>query len=95
MSIPEPKYTVGEAVIFRYPENPKLNHVSRVVSFDGFNKGDVFSNGQKFNRDTVVYMLSTMPNKPVPELYLHPIPKEQQNGIDAYEFIKDLTGVSA
>jgi len=96
MSRPEPKFSVNQPVMFRYPDRPSLNHnYAKVESVRRFNKGDIFDDGRRINQDICVYTISTMSKKPIPEFYLQPIPKEKPNGIDAIQWIRDRCGVKA
>jgi len=99
MSRPEPKFSVGEAVMIRVKDQPSLNHnYAKVVDIMNLKNGEDFSlKGEIFlaRRDVILYLLEAGSDRLCCEEELRQIPKEKPNGIDALEWIKDLRGVEA
>jgi hypothetical protein len=92
-----PKFSVGEAVMVRSIEAPALNSDFSIITDifeDPFNVGvsAYFVHNRKFIRDQDD---QDAQDCGVCESALRPIPPEKQNGIDASEWIKDRTGVTA
>tara|TARA_R110002096_G_scaffold327284_3_gene521266 strand:+ start:1175 stop:1447 length:273 start_codon:yes stop_codon:yes gene_type:complete len=87
MSRPEPKFAVGEAVMIRSIQRPYMN-----VNYTKVSK--VFWFESNFNpiEGWAYFTEESCPKSGWMEQALRSIPKEEQNGIDAYEFIKRYTG---
>lgn len=93
MSRPEPKFSVGEAVMIRCRLNKEFNTNHSVVIERMYRKRRNPISGvlcQEWD-----YKLSTTKYRWVDESAIRPIPKDKPNGIDALEWIKDLRGVEA
>ena len=89
-----PKFKLGEAVMIRSKIAPDLNTDFAIITVVEFKTCYSINNGltstgwkYKTNKDTNSYYWN--------ELCLKPIPPEESNGIDAIEYIKNLTGVTA
>jgi hypothetical protein len=96
MSRPEPKFSVGEAVMIRHKQRPHLNcNFAKIEAVYFISKGQLYIldgvRDTECDCDLWVYFTSAHESG-IPEYALQPIPKEEQNGIDAYEFIKRSTG---
>ena len=96
MSRPEPKYSEGELVLIRIKDEPSLNfNYAKVVDVMNLKVGEEFRmKGEIFSarKDVILYLLEADSDRLCREEELRPIPKKQQSGIDAYEFIKRYTG---
>jgi len=99
MSRPEPKFSVGEAVMIRCKRQPSLNFdFARVVDVFNLNAGEVFHVGvfrYSVAMDAILYLVDAGGENIYLEDQLRPIPREKPNGIDALEWIKDRCGVEA
>ena len=97
---PEPKFSVGEAVMIRHEARPNLNCNFTVIIKEPIfmPKGSLYiCDGVRdtvMDRDRWFYFVNSNENG-LPEYALRPIPKEKPNGIDALEWIRDLCGVEA
>jgi len=90
---PDPKFSVGEAVIVRSKFNPGYNSDFSIVTEVRLST----PYHQHLNGCFWAYKVHNIIINKKPgytdsfgELSLHPIPKEENNGIDAQQYIKDL-----
>ena len=92
---PEPKFSVGEAVMIRSKYKPEFNANHAVImSVNFYNRCKCMNTGiitsgwiYKTNKDPNQYGWGVES--------LRPIPREKLNGICALEWIKDLRAVEA
>lgn len=97
-SMSDPKFSVGEAVMLRSRDFPQEN-IDFTVVMDFAPKGEAYKGvlgGEEFHfiAEWNYYLLSHNEMwRSEPDL--RPIPKEEPNGIDAFEFIQSLKGVEA
>lgn len=91
----DPKFKVGEAVMVRCQMSPEINTDFCVINDHELLPMGAKINGRELIFDVHMYRLLIKEVKWIDQCYLHPIPKEESNGIDASEYIKDLIGVTA
>ena len=94
----DPLYYVGQAVMVRSNSNPEDNRdfaiVTKRINATGINsKTRKITKGWKYLTHNDCFEILTAGVLYNSEDELRPIPPEKQNGIDASEYIKNLTGV--
>lgn len=92
----DPLYSIGQAVMIRSKSRPEVNCDFSIVTFRKHGS----SRNTMTGKVTTAWLYKTHNTTDQPEKTfwyesaLRPIPPEEHNGIDAMEYIKDLTGVT-
>lgn len=90
-----PKFSVGEIVKVWHDVHSQFNCKQTIITDRIFLPKGKLIWSHEITRDHFAYRTSNSGTMWVPEILIHPIPKEPENGIDALEYIKGLVGVEA